>query len=207
MLTTPRTDVMNSVIKYLNPKPNALSPTDAKVSNTLLLQDIVYKSGPGINTYGMPKGLALKMNKDEEVLLSIAHTLAPATPSNFSHPLYIYSLTLARSLFFHSHPPPIHIRDKTQYQAARIPCSEMCLYTREVYFYSSGIQREVDVLSPEVYGVWTDGTANDEFNCIMLEDMTVNWKGFSGYVRICMPYQQEVGLDLIGIPCYSESRG
>lgn len=154
-----------------------------QVSNTLLLQDIVYKSGPGINTYGMPKGLALKMNKDEEVLLSIAHTLAPATPSNFSHPLYIYSLTLARSLFFHSHPPPIHIRDKTQYQAARIPCSEMCLYTREVYFYSSGIQREVDVLSPEVYGVWTDGTANDEFNCIMLEDMTVNWKGFSGYVQ------------------------
>ena len=37
-----------------------------QVSNTLLITDIVYGKGPGINTYGMPKGLALKMNKDEE---------------------------------------------------------------------------------------------------------------------------------------------
>lgn len=51
----------------------------------------------------------------------------------------------------------------------------MCLYTREVYFYSSGIQREVDVLSPEVYGVWTDGTANDEFNTIINLEKNITW--------------------------------
>jgi len=114
-----------------------------QVSNTLLITEIVYTSGAGINTYGMPKGLALKMNKDEE--------------------------------------------------ASRKPCSEMCLYTREVYFYSSGIQAEVPVLSPEVYGVWTDGTENDEFNCIMLEDMNQDWKGFSGYDG-CPPLKQWVGI-------------
>ena len=160
-----------------------------QVSNTLLITDIKYKSGPGINTFGMPKGLALKMNKDEEVKqidkfssLPRARTYLKSITKIQPHRAHILHIKAIFHLYFISlililpvscrspnrtltarppaHPPapPPPLCTWTAAQASRKPCSEMCLYTREVYFYSSGIQHEVDVLSPEVYGVWTDGT-------------------------------------------------
>ena len=60
-----------------------LWPHAVQVSNTLLITDIVYGKGPGVNTYGMPKGLALKMNKDEEV--QYLCTPPPSHPRTHTH--------------------------------------------------------------------------------------------------------------------------
>ena len=130
-----------------------------QVSNTLLITDIVYGKGPGINTYGMPKGLALKMNKDEEAARKPCSEMCtcPATTSQF---LIFNSGILYRWDGVHRSRSPTCADDSTQQYCARIfsvRCSGgmhrnfimadtpniddvTCLYTREVYFYSSGLQ-------------------------------------------------------------------